>query len=557
MAFLAACPQLDALLDIAAVGVCVHYIFKKTETHEPLLFLPLIFGVPAILTKFYHPRAAGLLSTIVIVSGTFWASLLASIGIYRLSPWHPLAKYPGPILCKLSKFRLAYLCAQGKQHMDYQTLHEKYGDVVRVGPNEISICNVDAVNPLMGSLGLPKGQFWEGRIDEAEAIKPLVAIRDKTEHARRRRPWTRAFSTSALKGYEDLVIKRSTQLVDAIASKSNPVDLTRWVSYFTYDIMSDLAFGGGSEMLAQGDSSGLWHLLENGQKNAIVMAQVPWLGKLLLRYPLFAGGIKAFRAYGRNRALLRKKMGSSHKDIFHHLIDEDGVFSQPPSVAEIASDGSLAIIAGSDTTSSAIANLLYFLMTHPTPCKRLQAEVDELGDDLYDCTKQAHLPYLTAAINESLRLLPPILSGSQRQGEKGSGGKLLGSYYLPEGNSAFIPTYALQRDPRYFSPFADRFIPERWLSEDKRMELEPKIFGNGNFVLNTTAFIPFSTGPANCVGKNLAWMEMRMVIVLIMRRLDIRLEDGYNPQRWSSDIKDQFVTMKGVLPTMLTLRKAA
>lgn len=90
------------------------------------------------------------------------------------------------------------------------------------------------------------------------------------------------------------------------------------------------------------------------------------------------------------------------------------------------------------------------------------------------------------------------------------------------------------------------------------MELEPKIFGNGNeFVLNTTAFIPFSIGPANCAGKNLAWMEMRMVIVLIMRRLDIRLEDGYNPQRWYSDIKDQFVTMKGVLPTTLTSRQDA
>lgn len=64
--------------------------------------------------------------------------------------------------------------------------------------------------------------------------------------------------------------------------------------------------------------------------------------------------------------------------------------------------GSLAIIAGADTTSSAIANLLYFLMTHPTAYKRLQAEVDELGDNLYDCTKQAHLPYLTAAMSVSI-----------------------------------------------------------------------------------------------------------------------------------------------------------
>lgn len=128
--------------------------------------------------------------------------------------------------------------------------------------------------------------------------------------------------------------------------------------------------------------------------------------------------------------------------------------------------------------------------------------------------------------------------------------------YLPEGNSAFIPTYTLQRDPRYFSPLADSFIPERWLPEGKRMELEPKIFGTGQeFIHNTAAFIPFSAGPTNCAGKNLAWMEMRMVLALIMQRLDMRLEDGYNPQQWYDDMQDQFVTMKGVLPTILTPRK--
>lgn len=164
-----------------------------------------------------------------------------------------------------------------------------------------------------------------------------------------------------------------------------------------------------------------------------MLAQVPWLGRLLLRYPLFAGGIKSFRAYGRNRALLRKKMGSSHKDIFHHLVRTCFIFyarrslvycrlmrtvflpshlpllRSPVTVCQFPTTvgrvlktspflGSLAIVAGSDTTSSAITNLLYFLMTHPTAYKRLQAEVDELGDDLYDCTKQVHLPYLTAAM---------------------------------------------------------------------------------------------------------------------------------------------------------------
>ena len=127
--------------------------------------------------------------------------------------------------------------------------------------------------------------------------------------------------------------------------------------------------------------------------------------------------------------------------------------------------------------------------------------------------------------------------------------------YLPEGNYAFVHTYSLQRDSRYFSPFSDSFVPERWLSEDQREALEPKIFNSQiEFIHNTAAFIPFSVGPANCVGKNLAWMELRMVITLMASRFDLAFEPGYNPLQWYDDICDYFITVKGPLPTRLSFR---
>ena len=60
--------------------------------------------------------------------------------------------------------------------------------------------------------------------------------------------------------------------------------------------------------------------------------------------------------------------------------------------------GGLAIIAGSDTTSSALSNLFWFLLREPKIYKRLQAEIDELGEDVMDYTKQSHLTYLNAAM---------------------------------------------------------------------------------------------------------------------------------------------------------------
>ena len=64
----------------------------------------------------------------------------------------------------------------------------------------------------------------------------LVGIVDKQEHARRRRPWTRGFSTSALKGYETLVIKRTLQLVEVLLSQNlkESVDISKWIEFYGY-----------------------------------------------------------------------------------------------------------------------------------------------------------------------------------------------------------------------------------------------------------------------------------------------------------------------------------
>ena len=127
--------------------------------------------------------------------------------------------------------------------------------------------------------------------------------------------------------------------------------------------------------------------------------------------------------------------------------------------------------------------------------------------------------------------------------------------FIPEGTHVFMPTYSLQRDPRYFSPLPDSFIPERWLSEEQRLALEPKIFNSEETYINdTAAFIPFSAGPANCAGKAFAWMEMRMVVSVIVSRFDLKLDPSYNPQKWFEDIYDYVSMIKGSLPTLLSPR---
>lgn len=66
----------------------------------------------------------------------------------------------------------------------------------------------------------------------------LIATRDPVKHAKRRRPWTRAFSTAALKEYQPMVAKRATQLTDGLADTQGvPTNLTQWIAYFTYALI--------------------------------------------------------------------------------------------------------------------------------------------------------------------------------------------------------------------------------------------------------------------------------------------------------------------------------
>ena len=117
---------------------------------------------------------------------------------------------------------------------------------------------------------------------------------------------------------------------------------------------------------------------------------------------------------------------------------------------------------------------------------------------------------------------------------------------ITEGTAVQVPPYVIHRDPRYFSPNPDKFWPERWLKQD--------LDNNVNIILDRNAFIPFSTGSANCAGKPLAMIELRLMTCLIVRTFELSFEDGYDPSQWEEGILDRFLMVKGKLPVKLKTR---
>ena len=123
--------------------------------------------------------------------------------------------------------------------------------------------------------------------------------------------------------------------------------------------------------------------------------------------------------------------------------------------------------------------------------------------------------------------------------------------YVPEGNQARIHFWSVHRDPRYFT-HPTQFWPERWLIADG---LQPAPPSTQNFVHNTDAFIPFSYGPANCVGKNLAMQELRLFVCHFVQNLRVEIKDGWDPALWEASLEDKYVTKIGCLPAVVHKRE--
>ncbi|KAJ7805620.1 cytochrome P450 [Mycena olivaceomarginata] len=439
-----------------------------------------------------------------------------SIAVYRLSPFHPLAQYPGPAIGKVTKLWSVWKAAQGYK---YLTTRSSMIDMGR--PNELSIIDAPVVCQTLGFGGLEKGRFYEtGRYGSTPPS--LICVSGSEAHTARRRPWNRAMSSAALREYEPLIVKRASQLISRLRDQGSDgasnVDLVHWLDLFAFDLMGDLAFGGGFEMLRDGrDVDGVGELIRGFLKASFLSGQVPWILGTLHLFPQVGRQIQEFNDFGQNLAIQRVNNGAGRMDIWYHLADEAGLEKEKPTLEISAADGILAVIAASDTTASTLSSLLWFLLSNPEYYRRVQQELDSVivdGDDPFDASKHQELHFLSACMsNETMRLHPPLPTNGTRQVPLGQPGRHIAGRFIPEGTSIYTPAYALHRNPAYFS-HPDQFLPDRWLPNSKFEKHD------------TSAFIPFSLGPANCVGQKFARRELFSVLSGLFKAFEVRFAGG-------------------------------
>ncbi|TGO50103.1 hypothetical protein BOTNAR_0406g00050 [Botryotinia narcissicola] len=257
----------------------------------------------------------------------------------------------------------------------------------------------------------------------------------------------------------------------------------------------------------------------------------------LLTYMPETSDIRMFREKGERMLMERQEHGSTYRDIFSYLLSADPNGGEKFTQKELNSNANLVIIAGSDTTSSTLAQALRALVKEPRILSKLQREIDDLcsvtgKDKEITIDSIRNLEFLNAVVDEVLRLYNPIPSGPHAttypQGIE------VGGLHIP-GNVQFEMSHlVLMTDERYF-PQGKSFIPERWTREGPEL------------VRDRRAYIPFGYGVHSCVGKTLALHELRLVIARIVRTFDIQFGHSHDDVFFDREWNDYMVVENGNL----------
>ncbi|KAF2009431.1 cytochrome P450 [Aaosphaeria arxii CBS 175.79] len=410
----------------------------------------------------------------------------------------------------------AYHWMSGYWFSAIEGVHQKYGTVVRIAPNELSFCSTQSLkdiysHPLSSEWAFLKSSFY----DRPFGVASVATTRDPHDHRQQRQSLASGFSTKALREQEDIVHYYVDLFIQQIGNLSKTqsygVDICEALNWVTFDIIGDLTFGESFDAVKTAKTHHWVSTIVDSQfwGSIIPLSRRVVVVYLLLPFLAFSNLARNFKIHqGLTRAKLANRIAKADKitraDFLQQVIQ-----SRKFSIEALEGQAGTLIVAGSETTATTSVAALYFLAKNPVCLAALQHEVRTTftSADAITGHSTATLPHLNAVIEESLRLFPPVAIGLPRI----SPGANVDGHFIPAGVIVSTDNWTLMHDPKYWhDPHA--FRPERWIGEG---------FGD-----TKGASQPFSLGVRACLGINLAYLEMRVVLAKIIWHYDLQLIDG-------------------------------
>lgn len=403
-------------------------------------------------------------------------SLISRIQFLHRANRGPLAHIPGPWYTKFTSWPFKISSLLGDKAFYVHKLHQKYGPVVRVAPDEADICDVSAKQTIYSTKEVfLKTEFYYN-VSGGDTGN-LFATRDVDKHRYLRRLLSSPLSDNSLKAVEPVVRRRidlAIQRMEECMKRDGFVDVFHWSFLMMSNIIGELSFGESFGDLETGEKGQYLHDLHNVDGAGSIFVVFPWV----LSHPiLFAMASAMFPAIKGAMVCFERITQYAQDSLgrYRQLVDEDPVNVKPTlftklfkaedeetlSFEDIVQNARAYLVAGADTATNTLTYLIWAVCKNREIRDRLVAELTAKLPETNGFTDAdvRNLPYLNGVIDEALRLYAPGPAGLPRTVPP-QGANLAG-YSFPGGVAVTSQAYSLHRDPSIY-PDPDRFDPDRW-----------------------------------------------------------------------------------------------
>ncbi|KAF2137173.1 uncharacterized protein K452DRAFT_291838 [Aplosporella prunicola CBS 121167] len=481
-----------------------------------------------------------------------WTLVLVTYRVF----FHPLSKFPGPRLAAATYWYETYhdVWHKGDYTSQIGRLHEKYGPIIRINPDELHVNDPYFIDTLYPGPGKKRDipTWW---LQGTNLQGSHFGTEAHDLHRERRGALNRFFSRATVVKLEPLVKKNAIKLcqnLETNAGSESPLDAANILACFGTEVIMQYMFDRSYGYLDDPKfKKSMYKAIHRATEFMILFRHFRICETIVLNTPDFImewldPDVQIWRSMRLDtrkqiRTIKKQQAAESLNDtkkendgihtIFHEILQSN----LPPAektTERLGREAQAITGAGLETLSWSLSVDLYHILSTPRILQKLRAELlAAMPDmpplsaitpaDLPSWTTLEQLPYLNACIHEGLRLSYGLATRISRSAPTETltytytppGATAPKTFFIPPGTPVSMTSVHIHHDPRIF-PDSDSYIPERWLGPDGKRERP----GLERYLLS------FSKGTRQCLGINLAYAELFIGLASLIRFLGDRLE---------------------------------
>ncbi|KIW74712.1 hypothetical protein Z517_11482 [Fonsecaea pedrosoi CBS 271.37] len=457
------------------------------------------------------------------IMSQFWASTALALSFWTvaffLRRYLRLRHVPGPFLAALTDFWFVYRFWTGTNFAQLTTeLHDKYGPVVRLGPNRVIFSKPSAVPVIYRTTDvMPKSSFYLPLrvMIRGREITSFVSILDEKRMSAVKRLLLGNFTMSSFLRQEAELDHTISSLVSYLDKTKTDIAIGTTMGYWAFDSISRIALTEDQAFLSHQQDFGNtiggaadrithWHF----------WAAIPTLERWLFKNPIMqrletSSMLGALAAQRLQKRLREEKQLKNQVDLLGKYLAASRRAPELVKTNDVVGFLVSTMHAGSETTGQTTAAILVTLLQHPEKMAKLEAEILSAAlSDVPQFSEVQSLPYLDSVIRESLRANRARTTMLERTVP--NPGATIDGAWIPGGTNVSVSTAVLNRDTEIYGPDPEQFLPERWIGiSDEELRRRDH------------ADLSFSAGRRICIGRNLAMIEMKKVIARLIKTFEV------------------------------------